>query len=170
MPDKSCPRGVVSRPGQPSSIITLPPCGPVICCKSWTCSSATCFCRRMVDVGVTRHPTDAWLVQQLREATPFGSAPKYLVRDNDNKFGTRFAAVAARAGIEILKTPFHAPKANAFVERLLGSVRRECLDHLLFSGNAIYRLSSVLVWSISISTAPIKASSNAFLHRSVRLP
>ena len=85
-------------------------------------------------VGVTRHPTDAWMAQQLREATPFGEHPKYLIRDNDAKFGSQFARVAADAGIEILKTPFHAPKANAICERFLGSVRRECLDHFLILG------------------------------------
>jgi putative transposase len=90
--------------------------------------------RKIVHVGVTRHPTDAWLAQQLREATPFGTAPKYLIHDNDAKFSARFAAVAAGVGIEVLKTPLHAPKANAFVERLLGSVRRECLDRLLIFG------------------------------------
>src|SRR5262249_26197346 len=90
--------------------------------------------RKLVHVGVTRHPTDAWLAQQLREATPFGSTPKYLVRDNDDKFSARFAAMAAGVGIEVLHTPPHAPKANAFVERLLSSVRRECLDHLLIFG------------------------------------
>ncbi len=90
--------------------------------------------RRIVHVGVTRHPTDAWLAQQLREATPFDAAPKYLIRDNDDKFGSRFAAIAAGVGIKVLNTPRHAPRANAFVERLLGSVRRECLDHVLIFG------------------------------------
>ena len=85
--------------------------------------------RRVVHVGITRHPTDVWMAQQLREATPFGEHPRYLIRDNDAKFGLQFARVAAGAGIEILKTPFHAPKANAICERFLGSVRRECLDH-----------------------------------------
>ena len=90
--------------------------------------------RRVVHVGVTPHPTDAWMAQQLREATPFGEHPKYLIRDNDAKFGLQFARVAAGAGIEILKTPYHAPKANAICERFLGSVRRECLDHFLILG------------------------------------
>jgi len=80
---------------------------------------------------VTRFPTDAWTAQQLREATPYGQTPKYLIRDNDNKFGPCFARVAATSGIEILKTPHQAPRANAICERFLGSVRRECLDHLL---------------------------------------
>jgi putative transposase len=82
-------------------------------------------------VGVTRSPTDAWVAQQLREATPYGQAPKYLIRDNDSKFGPSFARVARTSGIKILKTPYHAPRANAICERFLRSVRQECLDHLL---------------------------------------
>ena len=87
--------------------------------------------RKVVHVGVTRSPTDAWTAQQLREATPYGQTPKYLIRDHDSKFGPCFARVAATSGIKILKTPYHAPRANAICERFLGSVRRECLDHLL---------------------------------------
>jgi putative transposase len=87
--------------------------------------------RRVIHVGVTRSPTDAWTAQQLREATAYGVGPKYLIRDNDGKFGVGFAQVAKTSRIEILKTPYHAPRANAICERFLGSVRRECLDHLL---------------------------------------
>ncbi len=87
--------------------------------------------RRVVHVGVTRHPTDAWVAQQVREATPFGTAPRFLIHDNDAKFGPQFAHVAATTGIDLLHTPYHAPRANALCERFLGSVRRECLDHLL---------------------------------------
>jgi transposase InsO family protein len=87
--------------------------------------------RKVIHVGVTRSPTDAWVAQQLREATPYGQAPKYLIRDNDSKFGTCFARVAATSGIKILKTPYHTPRANAICERFLRSVRQECLDHLL---------------------------------------
>ena len=86
--------------------------------------------RQVIHVGVTRSPTDAWTAQQLREATPFGQGTKYLIRDRDNKFGPSFARVAATSGIKILKTPYHTPRANAICERFLGSVRRECLDHL----------------------------------------
>jgi putative transposase len=81
--------------------------------------------RRVIHVGVTRFPTDAWTAQQLREATPYGHTPKYLIRDHDSKFGPCFARVAATSGIEILKTPYHTPRANAICERFLGSVRRE---------------------------------------------
>jgi len=87
--------------------------------------------RKVIHVGVTRSPTDAWTAQQLREATPYGWTPKYLIRDNDGKFGPCFARVAATSSIKILKTPYHTPQANAICERFLGSVRRECLDHVL---------------------------------------
>jgi len=95
--------------------------------------------RRVVHVAVTRHPTDAWVAQQLREATPFGQHPTYLIRDNDSKFGPAFARVAEDSGIEILRTAYRAPQMNAVCERFLGSVRRECLDHLLILGEAHLR-------------------------------
>ncbi len=85
--------------------------------------------RRIVHVGVTRAPTDAWVAQQLREATPFGEAPTYLIRDNDAKYGPHFSAVATGTGIAVLRTSIRAPRANAICERLVGSIRRECLDH-----------------------------------------
>ena len=90
--------------------------------------------RRVVHVGVTRHPTDAWVAQQLREATPFGEAPRFLIRDNDGKYGACFDRLTAASGIRVLRTPVRAPRANATCERFLGSVRRECLDHLLVLG------------------------------------
>jgi transposase InsO family protein len=95
--------------------------------------------RRVVHVGATRHPTDAWVAQQLREATPFEQRPRYLLRDNDSKFGATFARVAATSGIEVLRTPYRAPRANAVCERFLGSVHRECLDQLLVLGEAHLR-------------------------------
>ncbi len=87
--------------------------------------------RRIIHVGVTRSPSDLWVAQQLREATPYGQAPKYLICDNDSKFGSCFRRVAKTSGIKLLKTPYHAPRANAVCERFLRSVRQECLDHLL---------------------------------------
>ncbi len=95
--------------------------------------------RRVVHVGVTRHPTDAWVAQQLREATPFGQRPRYLVRDRDSKYGPAFARVAAASGIVELRTAYRAPRQNAACERFLGSVRRECLDHVLVLGEAHLR-------------------------------
>ncbi len=61
--------------------------------------------RRVVHVGVTRQPTDAWVAQQLREATPFGEAPRWLIRDNDSKYGPTFARVAAASGSQSCARP-----------------------------------------------------------------
>jgi putative transposase len=95
--------------------------------------------RRVVHVGVTRHPTDAWVAQQLREATPYGERPRFLLRDNDAKYGARFAQVAEASGITVVRTPVRAPRANAIIERFHRSVRRECLDHLLLLGEGHLR-------------------------------
>ena len=97
--------------------------------------------RKVIHVNVTRSPTDRWVAQQLREATPYGQTPKYLIRDNDKKFGPSFARVATTSGIKVLRTPYRTPQANAVCERFLGSVRRECLDHFfIFHEKQLYRL------------------------------
>jgi transposase InsO family protein len=90
--------------------------------------------REVVHFNVTRHPTDAWAAHQLREATPFGDAPEYLVRDNDGKFGRKFDTVAGGTGVEVVKIPPRSPNLKAICERFLGSVRRECLDHVFILG------------------------------------
>jgi transposase InsO family protein len=89
--------------------------------------------RKVIHVGVhtsPRSPTDVWVAQQLREATPFGQVPKYLICDHDCKFGSSFLPVATTSGIKLLKTPVHAKRPNAICERFPRSVRQECLDHL----------------------------------------
>ena len=87
--------------------------------------------REVVHFNVTRCPTDAWAAQQLREATPYGDGPTYLIRDNDDKFGRRFDAAAEGTGIDVVKIPPRSPNLNPICERFLGSVRRECLDHVV---------------------------------------
>ena len=87
--------------------------------------------RRIVHVAITSNPSDVWVAQQLRESTPWGEGPKYLIRDNDPKFGQHFSAVAEGTGIKEIRTPTGAPNANAICERFFGSLRRECLDHIL---------------------------------------
>jgi putative transposase len=97
--------------------------------------------RKVIHVNVTRSPTDLWVAQQLREATPYGQTPEYLIRDNDKKFGPNFARGATTSGIKVLRTPYRTPQANAVCERFLGSVRRECLDHfLIFHEKQLQRL------------------------------
>ena len=85
--------------------------------------------REVVHFNVTRCPTDAWAAQQLREATPCCVGPRYLIRDNDDKIGKQFTAVAEGTEIEVVKIPPRSPNLNPICERFLGSVRRECLDH-----------------------------------------
>ena len=87
--------------------------------------------RRIAHTAVTRSPNDDWTAQQLREATSWGKGPKYLSRDGDDKYGPLFSNVAKGTGIKVLKTPVRAPKANAICERFIGSLKRECLDHML---------------------------------------
>jgi putative transposase len=102
--------------------------------------------RRVIHVGVTKSPTDRWVAQQLREATPYGQAPRYLIRDNESKFGPSFARVATTSGIKVLRTPYQAPRANAVCERFLGSVRRECLDHMfILHEKQLHRLLNAYV-------------------------
>jgi putative transposase len=90
--------------------------------------------RKLVSVGITSNPSSNWVAQQLRNATAFGVGPRFIIRDRDDKFGGDFGRVARGVGTKVLKTPVRAPKANAFCERFLGSVRRECLDHVLVLG------------------------------------
>jgi len=90
--------------------------------------------RRVVHCGATDHPTDAWVAQQLREATTFEEKPKYLICDNDSKFGAGFERVAETSGIELFHTPYRAPVANAICECFVRCLRRECLDHVLLLG------------------------------------
>jgi transposase InsO family protein len=87
--------------------------------------------RRIIHTAVTLNPTDEWAAQQLREATPWDNQPKYLIRDRDSKYGDAFDRVFEPEGIHVIPTPLHAPNANAHCERLIGSMKRECLDHFL---------------------------------------
>jgi putative transposase len=87
--------------------------------------------RRLLLAASTTEPTSDWLAQHLRNLTPPGQLPKFILRDNDCKFGHAFDDVAVGAGIRVIRTPKLAPKANAHCERAIGSVRRECLDHIL---------------------------------------
>ena len=84
--------------------------------------------QRIVHTGVTKYPTDEWTAQQLREATPWGRGPKYLIRDRDRKFARHFSTVAVSSGIKELKMPYRTPQANGVCERFMGSLRKECVD------------------------------------------
>jgi len=87
--------------------------------------------RRVIHFNVTAHPSACWTAQQIVEAFPFDEAPRYLLRDNDSIYGEAFQRRVRSLGIEEVRTAFRSPWQNPFVERLIGSVRRECLDHVI---------------------------------------
>jgi putative transposase len=87
--------------------------------------------QRVVHVAATRHPTQAWTAQQLRNATMDGDAPAVLLRDRDDKFGPAFDRVAQGVGTKVIRTAVRAPNMDSVAERFVSSARRELLDHVL---------------------------------------
>jgi putative transposase len=96
--------------------------------------------RRIVHFAVTAHPTAEWAAQQLREAFPWDSAPRYLLRDRDRIFGRDFVEQVKAMGIKQVLSAPRSPWQRAFLERLIGTIRRECLDHIIvFNERSLYR-------------------------------
>jgi transposase InsO family protein len=87
--------------------------------------------RRVLHFNVTEHPTAQWALQQFREALPWDHDFRYLIHDRDSIFSTSLDESLKAFGLEILKTPPRSPLANAHCERLIGTVRRECVDHVI---------------------------------------
>src|SRR6266851_2858331 len=95
--------------------------------------------RQLLWFEVTRHPTAEWLARQITEAFPWASAPAYLVRDNDRAYGHVFMSRVRAMGIRDRPISPGSPWQNAYVERLIGTVRRECLDRMLIFGESHLR-------------------------------
>ena len=87
--------------------------------------------RRVVHINVTDAPTAQWTAQQLVEACPWETAPRYLLRDRDAVYGVAFSSRVQSMGIHEVKTAPRSPWQNPYVERLIGTLRRECLDHVV---------------------------------------
>ena len=104
--------------------------------------------RRIVYFNVTAHPTAEWTAQQLREAFPFDQAPQYLLRDRDRIFGAEFSQQVADLGTEEVLGAPRSPWQRGYVERIIGTIRRECLDHVIvFNEASLYRhLTSFLAY------------------------
>jgi transposase InsO family protein len=102
--------------------------------------------RRVVHFNVTAHPTAEWMAQQLREAFPYDQIPRYLLRDRDPIFGDEFRRQVTDMKIEEVLSAPRAPWQRAYVERLIGSIRRECLDHIIvFNEAGLRRILSAYV-------------------------
>jgi putative transposase len=95
--------------------------------------------RELLHVNVTEHPTASWTARQLIEAFPDDSAPRFLLRDRDAIYGEAFGRGVKGMGIREILTAPRAPWQNPFVERVIGSIRRECLDHFLILSDAHLR-------------------------------
>jgi transposase InsO family protein len=95
--------------------------------------------RDLVWINVTKNPTAEWVARQITEAFPWDEAPKYLIRDHDRIYGTLVARRLRAMGIRDKPTAPASPWQNGFAERLIGSIRRECLDHIIVFGETHLR-------------------------------
>jgi putative transposase len=126
--------------------------------------------RRIVHVAVTEHPTPAWTSQQLREAFPWDQVPRYVVRDRDRAFAG-WANTAKAMGIEEVLAAPHSPWQNAYVERFIKSVRRECLDHVIvFSATGLQRLMHVYCAYYELSRTHLSLNKDAPIPRQSAKP
>ncbi len=87
--------------------------------------------RRILHVNVTPHPTSAWTRQQLREAFPNNVSARFLLHDRDTTFDAAFGRAVEAFGLTAVRTAPRSPWQNPYVERVIGSIRRECLDHVI---------------------------------------
>jgi transposase InsO family protein len=95
--------------------------------------------RRLIGFDVTAHPTVEWIARQVTEAFPWDEAPRYLIRDRDGAFGPAYRRRVRAMGIRDRPTAPRSPWQNGHAERLIGSIRRECLDHVIVFGEAHLR-------------------------------
>ena len=95
--------------------------------------------RRLISLAVTTNPTAEWIARQITEAFPWNEAPDYLIRDRDGAYGRAVTSRLAAMGIRDHPTAARSPWQNGYAERLIGSIRRECLDHIVVFGEAHLR-------------------------------
>ena len=110
---------------------TFSPFPPLASASSSSSSCSLTTAGGSIHFNVTEHPTAAWTAQQIVDAFPDDSAPSYLLRDRDTVYGDAFRQRVKGMGIKEVLTAPHSPWQNPFAERLIGSIRRECLNHVL---------------------------------------
>jgi transposase InsO family protein len=106
--------------------------------------------RRILSVNVTGHPTAEWVARQMIDAFPWDAAPKYMIRDRDAIYGNAVIRRLRAMGIRDRPTAPRSPWQNGYVERLIGSIRRECLDHVIVFGEAHPRRILPTIWRITM--------------------
>jgi putative transposase len=99
--------------------------------------------RRLIHCNVTAHPTAEWTRQQLREAVGYEERYECLLHDRDSIFSAEFDESIQRLGLRVLKSPPRSPKANSICERVIGTIRRECLDSFRFLKRICVRRSKL---------------------------
>ena len=132
-----------ARDGEPSCTI-MPRISPPWTCSLFQLSALTCYAfvivrldrRDLVWINVTRNPAAEWVARQITEAFPWDDAPKYLLRDRDQIYGAVVTRRLRAMGIRDRPTAPASPWQNGFAERLIGPIRRECLDHIVVLGEA----------------------------------
>jgi transposase InsO family protein len=125
--------------------------------------------RQLLWFEVTRHPTAAWLARQITEAFPWTSTPAYLVRDNDRAYGYLFTSRVRAMGIRDRPTSPGSPWQNGIAERLIGTLRRECLDHVvIFSEMHLRRILSAYAGYYNQARTHLALQKDAPLHRTVQ--
>ena len=127
--------------------------------------------RRIVHINITEHPTAAWTAQQLIEAFPDDTAPRWLLRDRDANYGDAFRRRVAGMGIGEVLASRSSPWQNPYAERVIGSIRRECLDHVIVLGDWHLRrlLTSYLTYYHGARTH-LALAKDALTPRRVQLP
>jgi transposase InsO family protein len=110
--------------------------------------------RLIAAINVTTHPTAEWIARQVTEAFPWQTAPKYLIRDRDCAYGLAFRRRLCAMGVRDRPIAPRSPWQNGYAERLIGSIRRECLDHIIALGEAHLRriLRSYVVYYNDLRT------------------
>ena len=125
--------------------------------------------RQLLWFDVTRHPTAEWLARQITEAFPWTSAPTYLVRDNDRAYGHVFTSRVRAMGIRDRPISPGSPWQNGYAERLIGTLRRECLDQMVIFGEAhLRRILSAYAAYYNRARTHLALQKDAPLHRAVQ--
>ena len=127
--------------------------------------------RRILHVNVTPNPTAEWAAQQIVEAFPYDRAPRFLLRDRDSIYGAVFRRRVKGMGIEEVLTAYRSPWQNPYCERVIGSIRRDCLDHMMvFSDDSLRRIMAEYIRYYNESRTHLSLEGNSPIPREVEPP